>query len=225
VKNLFSSSLDMLAKHRLYLYRYALSKLRHTGAAEDVVQETLLAAVEGQERFRGDSAPLTWLTGILKHKIVDWQRREASNPVKLAPAGIEVDDEVDPMPDALFDAEGRWVNPPSPWPSPEQSFENQRFWEMLQDCLGELSPSAARAFYLREVAGMDTEAICAEMGISESNCWVLLHRARLGLREKIAERWFGRDESPARAGASARPASPRGRPAKARAAARTLGFA
>src|SRR5437867_3416820 len=92
VKDSVHSSFDALVRHRPYLTRYAFSKLRHEGAAEDVVQETLLAAVEGQARFRGESAPLTWLTGILKHKIVDWQRREARNPTRVtAPSRIDMD--------------------------------------------------------------------------------------------------------------------------------------
>src|SRR4051812_39155849 len=97
------SSMDALMGHRPYLYRYALSKLRDAGAAEDVVQETLLAAVQGQERFRGDSAVLTWLTGILKHKIVDWQRRESRNPARTSPRQAEADSDLDESADALFD--------------------------------------------------------------------------------------------------------------------------
>jgi RNA polymerase sigma-70 factor, ECF subfamily len=191
VKDRENSSLQALVGHRPYLFRYALSKLRHRGAAEDVVQETLLAAVEGQARFRGDSAPLTWLTGILKHKIVDWQRREARNPSRVtAPSNVDIDgDFVEPA-DALFDADGHWVNPPSVWPNPEQCFESQQFWQMFEGCLADLPAACARAFYLREIQGMETAEICAELNISESNCWVMLHRARLSLRKKIEERWF-----------------------------------
>ncbi len=184
------SLLDALVRHRAYLTRYAYAKLRHHGAAEDVVQEALTAAVEGQTKFKGDCAPLTWLVAILKHKIVDWQRREARNPVRVtAPGVIETDTDHVEGPDALFDEEGRWVNPPSEWANPEQAFENRRFWEMLEGCLAELPPAIARAFYLREIQGLETEEICAELGISESNCWVMLHRARMSLRQKIEERW------------------------------------
>jgi len=191
VKDSVHSSFDALVRHRPYLCRYAFSRLRHKGAAEDVVQETLLAAVEGQARFRGESAPLTWLTGILKHKIVDWQRREARNPSRVtAPSRIDMDGDFVETPDALFDSEGRWVNPPSAWPNPEQSFENRQFWEMFESCLADIPPASARAFYLREIQGMETREICAELDISESNCWVMLHRARMSLRQKIEERWF-----------------------------------
>jgi len=193
LKDSTDSTLDALARHRPYLNRYAYSKLRHRGAAEDVVQETLLAAVEGLSRFKGESSPLTWLTGILKHKIVDWQRREERNPSRVtAPARIETDENYIDTPAGLFDADGRWVNPPSSWVNPEQAFENQKFWEMLDGCLAELPAAAARVFYLREIEGLETQEICTELGISESNCWVMLHRARMSLRQKIEERWFGK---------------------------------
>jgi RNA polymerase sigma-70 factor (ECF subfamily) len=204
---------DVLAVHRPYLFRYALSRLRQRGAAEDVVQETLLAAVEGQGRFRGDSALLTWLTGILKHKIIDWERREARNPARTSSAPRDDDQsELDEHPDELFDADGNWLNPPSAWPRPEQAFENARFWETFEGCLASLPPASARAFYLREFEGMDTGEICDALGISESNCWVMLHRARLALRDKLEERWFGKTPArPARDGAM--PAqSQRGKP-------------
>jgi RNA polymerase sigma-70 factor, ECF subfamily len=191
------ASSDVLIQHRQYLYRYALSKLRDRCAAEDAVQETLLAAVQGRQRFRGDSAVLTWLTGILKHKIIDWQRREGRNPASPSPRRIDADSEFDEAADTLFDSEGSWVNPPSEWANPADAFENAKFREVLEACLAEVPVQSARAFYLREIEGMETSEICAEMGISESNCWVLLHRARLCLREKLEQRWFGRDTTQA----------------------------
>ena len=78
-----------VAQHRDYLYRYALLHLRDESRAEDVVQETLLAAVEGKERFSGRSSLRTWLTGILKHKIVDVFRRQARE------APLDADQEAD----------------------------------------------------------------------------------------------------------------------------------
>jgi RNA polymerase sigma-70 factor (ECF subfamily) len=190
---------DTLASHRSFLYSYALAKLRQPSAAEELVQETLLAAVEGQAGFKGESKLRTWLTGILKHKIVDWHRSEARNPARASarpPARppADPDDQYEDTCDALFDSAGNWVNPPSPWPNPEQSFESQRLWEMMECCLASLPAVTARAFYLREIQGLSTEEICTELGISQSNCWVMLHRARLGLRQSLEERWFMKDE-------------------------------
>jgi RNA polymerase sigma-70 factor, ECF subfamily len=186
---------ETLASHRSFLYSYALSKLRLPSAAEELAQETLLAALEGQAPFKGESKLRTWLTGILKHKIADWHRSEARNPARIsARSQADTDDQYEDPCDALFDSAGNWVNPPSAWPNPEQSLENQRFWEVMDSCLATLPGATARAFYLREIQGLSTEEICAELGISQSNCWVMLHRARLSLRQSLENRWFVKDE-------------------------------
>jgi RNA polymerase sigma factor (sigma-70 family) len=110
---------ETLASHRSFLYSYALAKLRQPSAAEELVQETLLAAVEGQAGFKGESKLRTWLTGILKHKIIDWHRSEARNPARASPRPpADPDDQYEDTCDALFDSAGNWVNPPSAWPNP-----------------------------------------------------------------------------------------------------------
>jgi RNA polymerase sigma-70 factor (ECF subfamily) len=192
---LASCAPEILASHRSFLYHYALAKLRQPSAAEELVQETLLAAVEGQAGFKGESKLRTWLTGILKHKIIDWYRSDARNPARASPRSpADQDDQYDETCDALFDSAGNWVDPPSAWPDPEQSLESQRFWKMMERCLASLPAATARTFYLREIEGLSTEEICTELGISQSNCWVMLHRARLGLRQSLEEHWFMNDE-------------------------------
>jgi RNA polymerase sigma-70 factor, ECF subfamily len=182
---------ESIASHRSFLYSYALARLRMPSAAEELVQETLLAALEGQASFRGESKLRTWLTGILKHKIIDWHRDEARNPARASSRlPSDSDDPYEDTCDALFDSAGNWVTPPSEWLGPEQSFDNERFWEMIGSCLERLPAATARAFYLREIQGSSTEEICAELGISQSNCWVMLHRARLCLRQYLEENWF-----------------------------------
>src|SRR3989475_9246444 len=128
VKSLVHAQSETVALHRPYLYRYALSKLRRTDTADEVVQETLMAALEGKATFRGDSALRTWLTGILKHKIVDWQRREARNPLRTgATRNVDMEIDYEDTTDALFDSGGGLGTPPPAWPNPEQSFENPPF--------------------------------------------------------------------------------------------------
>jgi len=203
-----ASLFDDMAQHHSYLYRYALAKVRHRSAAEDLVQETLLAAVESHASFKGQSTLLTWLAAILKHKIVDWRRRESRNPSRPSERQpSETQGEYDGAMDSLFDADGSWINPVSSWPDPAQAFETQAFWEVFEECLATLSPAAARAFYLREFEGKSTAAICSELDISESNCWVLIHRARMALRRQLDQRWFqARDNArPARSVAMPKP--------------------
>ena len=187
---------ESLASHRSYLYSYALARLRVPSAAEELVQETFLAAVEGQASFKGESKLRTWLTGILKHKIIDWHRGESRNPARPSTRSLaHSDDSYEDTCDALFDSAGNWVTPPSAWPNPEQSLDQRRFWETIERGLARLPSATARAFYLREFEGSSTEDICSELQITQSNCWVMLHRARLSLRQYLDENWFANSGS------------------------------
>jgi len=179
-----------LAQFRGYLLRYALLQLRDPTAAEDVVQETLLAAVEGKARFSGKSSVKTWLTGILKHKIVDQMRRNAREQ-PLARNSAEADGGEAALVDALFAENGHWSRPPASWGSPEQSFENSQFWEAFEMCSKLMPEKTARVFVMREVMDLTTEEICKEMSITATHCWVMLHRARLSLRTCLDLKWFG----------------------------------
>jgi len=179
-----------VAKHRDYLYRYALLHLRDESRAEDVVQETLLAAVESQDRFSGRSSVRTWLTGILKHKIVDVFRRQA----REAPLDVEPDAGADEgIGDLYFDRADRdhWRAFPQTWGDPERTLEDKRFWEVFDLCSKQMPAQIARVFYMREFMGHETDEICKELGITATNCWVMLYRARMNLRQCLESRWFG----------------------------------
>jgi RNA polymerase sigma-70 factor (ECF subfamily) len=172
------------------LLRFARLQLRDAGAAEDAVQETMLAALTGSHGFKNRSSYKTWLISILRNKIIDiirGQRREIS-------ATSLADDEAsdDLLAEALFDQRGHWqaAAQPGRWADPEASFEQQQFWAVFEACLDHLPEKTARVFMMREVLGFETEEICKESGISSSNCWVVLHRARLGLRACLETRWF-----------------------------------
>lgn len=166
--------------------RYALLQLRNPVEAEDVVQETLLAALEGRARFAGDSSLKTWLTGILKHKILDAIRRKAREQ-PLAPAA---DNDAETV-DTLFKSDGHWQQMPATWGDPAAALENRKFWEIFQLCSRLMPERTARVFMLREVMEMSTEEICQECAITPTNLWVILHRARLTLRECLEIKWFG----------------------------------
>jgi RNA polymerase sigma-70 factor (ECF subfamily) len=175
-----------LDTHRRYLLRVAQLQLRDGDLAEDVVQETLLAALKARDGFDGRSTVKTWLTGILKHKILDAIRRK-SREQPLAPAGDDDHDAVD----ALFKQDGHWQQMPATWGDPERALENRKFWEIFELCSRLLPERTARVYMLREVMEMTTEEICQEFGITPTNLWVILHRARLVLRECLEIKWFG----------------------------------
>jgi RNA polymerase sigma-70 factor (ECF subfamily) len=176
-----------IEQERAYLLRYALLQLRNPAQAEDAVQETLLAALEGRERFSGRSSLRTWLTGILKHKIIDHLRRSGrEQPLVSADDDRSQADAVD----ALFVEDGHWREFPAQWGSPAKAFENSRFWSAFELCLQRLPARTAKVFTMREVMEMTTDEICQELDITTTNCWVMLHRARLMLRECLEMTWF-----------------------------------
>jgi RNA polymerase sigma-70 factor (ECF subfamily) len=169
---------------RAYLLRYASLQLRDGHAAEDAVQETLLAALAGEAGFAGRSNLRTWLTGILKHKIVDAIRR-SSREATLLPADADSSEF-----DALFDERGHWIDAPGAWADPDASLEQKRFFAALEACLAKLPQKIAQAFMMREHLGLETGEICKELAITPTHCWVLLYRARMALRECLEKDWF-----------------------------------
>jgi RNA polymerase sigma-70 factor, ECF subfamily len=176
---------DELEALRPYLLRYASLQLRNRDAAEDAVQETLLAALGAEEGFAGRSNLRTWATGILKHKIVDTIRRSAREQP------LEGDDDTADF-DSLFDERGHWKEHPDPWASPDGALHEKQFLAALQRCLQALPPRTAQVFLLREQMGLDTDEICKELGVTSTHCWVLLYRARMALRGCLEKTWFGK---------------------------------
>lgn len=174
-----------------FLYAYAFSRVRDESTAEDLVQETLLAAMQRIDKFEAKSAEKTWLCGILKHKVID-HFRKTSREVKLTDEEAEMSSY-----DYLFREEGVWKghwtaeSRPTDWnENPEKCLENREFRGILTHCLGELPDRIANCFTLREMDGLDSAEICAILEISPNNFWVMMHRARLHLRRCIDFKWF-----------------------------------
>ena len=161
---------DHLGHLRPQLLRFAMLRLRDPAQAEDVVQDTLVAAIEGIDRFTACSLLGTWLTGILKHKIVDCLRSAGREH------WLERDNHADAAASSGDPAEAMW---------------RQKFSGALERFVEELPGKAARVFVLREVLGMNTAEVCSELGISPVYCSVLLHRARVRLRKRLEPDWSG----------------------------------
>ena len=178
--------------HGDYLFKYALMRLRDPAKAEDVVQETFLAALKGAKSFAGRSAEKSWLVGILKNKIYDHYRK-ASRETSFTDLEFCSDEESDrfvphgPLKDAWIHELG-----PQEWSSPGASLDSELFWNTFRDCSNKLPKNVAAVFNLREVDGMESKEVCALLHISESNLWVMLHRARMALRRCLETNWFAK---------------------------------
>ncbi len=182
------SLVDELVPLRRDMLKFARLQLRDDASAEDAVQEALAAAITGQNQFNNRAQLKTWVFAILKNKIIDIIRERARSP-GTATAADEIPEDAY---DDLFDKGGFWQGDtrPSSWGDPESSFSSQQFWQIFEICLTRLPENTARVFMMREMLGLDTEDICKELAISSTNCWVVLHRARMGLRLCLEERWF-----------------------------------
>jgi RNA polymerase sigma-70 factor (ECF subfamily) len=175
-------------EHGDTLYRYALMRLRDQDSAEEVVQETLLAGLKARERFTGRSSERTWLVGILKHKIVDHIRRRTR---ERPSSGADAAETLDHLEQNLFDQTGHWKNGPSDWLThPDLVRERAEFQGVFAACLDGLPERMADAFSLRELDELDSATICKALGITETNLWVMLHRARLKLRGCLETHWL-----------------------------------
>ena len=176
---------------RPQLVRFASLQLRNDALAEDAVQDALVAVLEKPERFAGQSTLRTYVTGILKFKIID-ALRAATRERHFEAAEDQSDDD---MIDALFVADGHTRDTPRLWGDPDGTLQQKDFFRVLEVCLEKLPAKTARVFMMREWLELDTEEICKELSISTSNAWVLLYRARLRLRECLDLNWFGRTAS------------------------------
>jgi RNA polymerase sigma-70 factor (ECF subfamily) len=178
---------------RDYLLKFARLQLRNNAWAEDAVSETLLAALAKPQSFQNRSQLKTWLVGILKHKVVDALRHHGREI-----SGLETgdDDNADPLEFIAFKADGHFSHAPADWGNPEQDLDNKQFFEILEVCASKLPATQGRLFLMREWLELSCEEICKELGLTPTNLYVQLHRARLRLRECLELNWYSQPKAP-----------------------------
>lgn len=175
-----------LEEHGDYLFRFALLKLKNTALAEDMVQETLISAMTAKGGFSADASIRTWLTSILKNKMVDhWRRQGREISATDMMDGADEDGNVDDF----FDKAGRWADMPNVYQNPDAALENKQFWVVFEHCISRLKPQQAEVFLAKEVHGMENEEISESYSLSPSNVWVLMHRARVALGKCLEIHW------------------------------------
>lgn len=174
------------------LLRLAQLQLRNTAWAEDAVSDTLVAALQGLRAYSGGAQFKTWVVGILKHKVLDQLRLHSRE--QQAVFGDETDNDGD-IDDLIFQPDGHFRTMPQEWTDPADQLQRRQFFEVLEVCLDQLPGKLGRVFFMREWLGLETAAICQELGIAPTNVWVMLHRARMRLRECLQLNWFGNPPS------------------------------
>jgi RNA polymerase sigma-70 factor (TIGR02943 family) len=165
------------------LYSWALHKTSDAELANDMVQDTFMAAAEKINSFRGDSSPKTFLFSILNHKIIDHYRKKINKPISMEDQQLST----------FFGSEGDWVNDkrPSEWNEDESSLlDDEDFQLVLNNCIEDLPEKWNACVTSKYLMDKKTEEICQELGISTTNYWQMMHRAKLQLRECIENNWF-----------------------------------
>lgn len=174
-----------------YLYAVAMLKLSKKELAEDLVQETFMSALKAREQFRGDSSEKTWLVRILNNKIIDYYRKK--DVMKELAGELESGDSsfYQHFFGPSLTSSHHWKKDAQPlnWQT-DTSLESDEFAAVLQNCLEKLPSKMRPVFILKFMDELESDDICKEMGISASNYWVLIHRAKLVIRECLEKNWF-----------------------------------
>jgi RNA polymerase sigma-70 factor (TIGR02943 family) len=174
------------------LYRFALSRVSNAEAAEELVQETFLSALANLATFRAEASERTWLFVILRRKIIDHYRREArAKQVSLDELADGGPTEAD-----FFNLEtGHWADAqmPASWLNADAALEQQELHDAIQRCQERLPAQQGAVFAMRFVEELSAEEICQELGLTASNYWVLVHRAKLQLRRCLQKHGLGKN--------------------------------
>ena len=170
------------------LFRYALYRVRRNEVAEDIVQETLLAAMKAKDKFAGRSSEKTWLMSILKNKIADHFRKSGREKnFSEVSENMGLDDS------ESFNEFGGWATDhvPRHWSTnPERAAESNEAGNAIVSCIDKLPPRVGELLKLRELDGQSTEDLCRDYELSKSNLWVILHRGRHALRECLESSYY-----------------------------------
>ncbi|MCX6199371.1 MAG: sigma-70 family RNA polymerase sigma factor [Bacteroidetes bacterium] len=175
------------------LFNYTITRINKREVAEDLVQETFFSAYKARESFQQEASEKTWLIAILKRKIIDHYRKKSTQNE----LSVFDKDSKDDFVNYFFDKEsgngGHWADSSAPqeWRKDFQtSVESDEFNAILKNCLGKLSEKTSAVFTLKNMEDLDSDEICKELQITASNYWVLMHRAKLQLRECMEKNWF-----------------------------------
>lgn len=180
-----SNPSEWVDKYGDYLYSFAFYRLQDETLAQDLVQDTMMAALKAKPNFKGTASEKTWLTGIMKHKIIDSLRkkyRETAIEDKILDFKSREDD---------FTDKGEWKNGPEEWANnPEELLGQKDFMAVVKECMADLPEKPGKALAMRVLDGEPTKTICKVLNVTSTNAWVILHRARSLMRKCIETKWL-----------------------------------
>jgi RNA polymerase sigma-70 factor (ECF subfamily) len=158
-----------------YLYSLAVLKVNDTATAEDLVQETFMAAIKAKGTYRGDSSEKTWLVSILNNKVIDYYRKK--DVLKNATTYLSETEE-------SFTENRDWTI------YADDSLNQMEFQKVIQFCIQKMPPRLIPVFIARFLDQEESELICKVLDISPSNYWVMIHRAKILMRSCLEKNWF-----------------------------------
>ncbi|MNK28889.1 RNA polymerase sigma factor SigM [compost metagenome] len=180
---------EWISNYADYLYSYALIRISDEEQARDLVQETFLAALESLSRFEAKSSEKTWLTAILKNKIIDFYRKKSSGLSARTDELKQEDDQQD-----FFDPEdGHWNKEHRSaefTAATENPMQEKEFQRTLKGCMKKLPGLWYAVFSMKHLDEESTEVICTALKVSPSNFWVIIHRSKLSLRACLQKYWI-----------------------------------
>lgn len=174
-----------LDKYGNLLYQYALLRVNDGFVAEDLVQETFLSALKGLDGYKGEATEKNWLFAILKNKIIDYYRKIAKDRAITSMPDLKM------LEDDWFNGEGGWIETkiPKDWNFSDNEAERKELQQIINWCKNHLKTLQQQVFTLKYMEDIDSDEICKVLNISSSNYWILIHRARLQMRDCVEKKW------------------------------------
>ena len=168
------------------LYQYALPRVNDSLIAEDLVQDTFLSALKGIAGFKGIASEKNWLFAILKNKIIDFYRKKATEQSIMSMPDLKA------LEGEWFDEEGNWAEDkrPKDWRAGDNPAEKKEFLKIIEWCKDHLKELQQQVFTLKYLEDLNSTEICKVLNLSSSNYWVLIHRARLQMRDCVEKHWL-----------------------------------
>ena len=177
---------DVVGRYHASLIRVAMAFVAIRDVAEEVVQETWLAVLNGLSAFEGRSSLKSWIFSIVTNRAKTRGVREKRTIAfsELSVPGSDVEPAVDPE---RFTSSGAWSTPPARWDkdSPEDQLLRREFRTVIERAIAQLPPSQRAVVTLRDIEGLEAAEVCNVLGLSETNQRVLLHRARSKVRAAL----------------------------------------